>query len=80
MGFQILHNYKASMSIFIYCPKKYCAVDINTPDLMSCNSSINTKVSANYLNHMRSKIGLEHHLELAENHEFSFNLNIQATL
>ena len=74
------HNYKASMSTFAYCHIKQCAVEITAPDLMSCNSSIDTKDSANYLNHMVSKFGLEHHLELEDNQEFSFDLTNQVTL
>ena len=57
-----------------------CVVEITDPESMFCNSSINTKDSANYLNHMVSKFGLEHHLELEDNKEFSFDLTNQVTL
>ena len=47
---------------------------------MSDTSSIDTNDSANYLNDMMSRFGLEHHLDLVDNQEYDFDLIKQVTL
>ena len=47
---------------------------------MSDTSSIDTNDSANYLNDMVSRFGLEHHLDKGDNQEYAFDLTNQVTL
>ena len=61
-------------------PSIKCAVEITAHEPMSDTSSIDTNDSANYLNDMMSRFGLQHHLDLVDNQEYAFDLTNQVTL
>ena len=59
------HEYKESMSSFVYCLTKQCAVEATELEMSSCGSFIASDDSAN-LNAMISQFGLEHQLDLED--------------
>ena len=75
-----IHEYKESMAAFTYCPTKQCVVEVTALEYLSCGSSIATNDSDYCLNDMVSKWGLEYHLDLEDNQEYSFDLTNQVTL
>ena len=74
------HDYKESMLSFKYCNTKKCAVEITDNISPSENSSIVFDNSANYLNGLLSRFGLEQHLDNEDNQDVSFDLSQQVTL
>ena len=61
-------------------PKNKRAVEITANVPTSENSSIATDDSANYLNDLASRFGLELHIDNEDNQEMAFDLSHQVTL
>ena len=68
------------MSTFAYYTTNKCAIEITAHEPLSENSSIATNDSANYLNDLVSRFGLEYHLDNGDNQEVAFDLINQVTL
>ena len=67
------HKHKESMATFAYCPTKKCAVEITAHESLSFTSSIATNNSANFLNNMVSRWGLEHQLDPKDNQDIKMH-------
>ena len=73
-------NIKKVCLPLLTAPQKKCAVEITANVSPSENSSIASDDSANYLNGLLSRFGLEQHLDNEDNQDVSFDLSQQVTL
>ena len=73
-------NTKKACLLLHTAPQKKCAVEITANVPTSENSSIATNNSANYLNDLVSRFGLEQHIDNEDNQEMAFDLSHQVTL
>ena len=68
-------NTKQACLLLHTAPQKKCAVEITANVSPSENSSIASDNSANYLNGLLSRFGLEQHLDNEDNQDLSFDLS-----